>query len=113
MSEPSHGAFAVLAALPSRPILGPAIHGHYAHLPGMTVGEVLLDAGTDVPMHTHPHDQVTYVIEGRFEFTVGGETTILEPGTVALIPGGTTHGGKTLSACRVIDVFAPARADYR
>ena len=79
----------------------------------MTIGEVHLDANTVVPMHSHPHAQTTYVMEGRFEFTVGNETTILEAGMVALIPGEAVHGGRTLTACRVIDVFSPARDDYR
>ncbi|MDB4875543.1 MAG: cupin [Gemmatimonadetes bacterium] len=105
--------FTKLTSLPQRAILDGSIRGHYAHLAGVTVGEVHLDAGTNVPMHTHPHEQVTYVIDGRFEFTVGDETTVLEAGMVALIPGGALHGGKTLTACRVIDVFSPARDDYR
>ena len=79
----------------------------------MTIGEVELAPGVALPMHHHPHEQVTYVIYGRFEFTVGEETTILEPGMVALIPGGVAHGGKTLTACRVIDLFSPVREDYR
>jgi quercetin dioxygenase-like cupin family protein len=79
----------------------------------MTIGEVHLDANAVVPMHEHPHEQFTYVMEGRFQFTVGGETTILEPGMVALIPGGVPHRGTTLTACRVIDVFSPVREDYR
>jgi hypothetical protein len=32
---------------------------------------------------------------------------------VPLIPGGVTHGGTTLTACKVIDVFSPIREDYR
>ncbi|MBI2518413.1 MAG: cupin domain-containing protein [Opitutae bacterium] len=79
----------------------------------MTFGEVELDADTDLPMHSHPHEQVTYVLSGRFQFTVGDQTTVLEPGMAALIPGGVQHGGRTLTACRVIDVFAPVREDYR
>jgi unsaturated pyranuronate lyase len=105
--------FPKLTSLPTREILGGAIRGQYAHLPTMTIGEVLLDASTIVPMHSHPHEQVTYVIDGRFEFTVGNETTVLEPGMAALIPSGATHGGKTITSCRVIDVFSPARDDYR
>jgi quercetin dioxygenase-like cupin family protein len=105
--------FPRMMSIPAREILNGGIHGHYAHLSRMTLGEVLLDADTVVPMHDHPHEQITYVIEGRFEFTVGAETTILTPGTAALIPSGVTHGGKTLTACRVIDAFAPARDDYR
>lgn len=105
--------FPKLASLPVRAILDGTIRGQYAHLTTLTMGEVHIDADTVVPMHNHPHEQITYVIEGRFEFTVGSETTILEPGMAALIPGGVTHGGKTVTACRVIDVFSPARDDYR
>ena len=105
--------FLVLTELPAREILDGTIRGHYAHLQDLTIGEVKLRANTIVPGHAHPHEQVTYVIEGRFEFTVGDETTILEPGMAALIPGGIMHGGKTLTACRVLDVFSPARDDYR
>ena len=72
-----------------------------------------LQAGVTVPLHEHPHEQVTYVMEGRFQFTVGAETIVLEPGMVALIPGGVMHGGTTLTACRVLDVFSPVREDYR
>jgi quercetin dioxygenase-like cupin family protein len=105
--------FATLASLPAKEIFGGTIRGHYAHLDQLTVGEVELDAGTVVPPHQHPHAQVTYVLAGRFEFTVGGETTVLEPGRAAIIPGGVLHGGKTLTACKVLDVFSPARDDYR
>jgi quercetin dioxygenase-like cupin family protein len=105
--------FPRLTEIPERRILDGNIRGHYAHATSMTIGEVLLEANTVVPMHEHPHEQVTYVIEGRFQFTVGSETTMLEPGMAALIPGGVTHGGTTLTACRVIDVFSPVREDYR
>lgn len=105
--------FATLASLPVKEIFGGSIRGHYAHLTKLTIGEVELNAGTTVPLHQHPHEQMTYVIEGRFEFTVGGQTTVLEPGMAAIIPSGVLHGGKTLTACRVIDVFSPARDDYR
>ena len=105
--------FVKLATLPAKEIFGGTIRGHYAHLDKMTIGEVLLQAGTVVPLHDHPHEQVTYVLEGRFEFTVGDRTTVLEPGVAALIPGGVRHGGRTLTACRVLDVFSPVREDYR
>lgn len=106
-------AFQTLLDIPARSILDGTIRGHYAHLDGMTIGEVHLDANTTVPMHAHPHEQTTYVISGQFEFTIDGETTVLQPGMAALIPGGAMHGGRTITACRVIDVFSPARDDYR
>ncbi len=106
-------SFATLASLPVKAIFNGIIRGHYAHLERMTVGEVELDARTTVPIHQHLHEQMTYVISGRFEFTVGDETTVLEPGMAALIPPNTPHGGVTLTACKVIDIFAPVREDYR
>ena len=106
-------SFITLASLPAKEIFGGAIRGHYAHLDRMTIGEVELAADTALPMHSHPHEQVSYVISGRFEFTVGDKSTILGPGMAALVPGGVPHGGKTLTACRVIDLFSPVREDYR
>ncbi len=102
-----------LASLPAKEIFGGAIRGHYAHLERLTVGEVELAAGTVLPLHQHPHEQVSYVIGGRFEFTVGDETQVLGPGMAALIPAGVSHGGRTLTKCRVIDIFSPVREDYR
>lgn len=106
-------SFVKLASLPAKEIFNGTIRGHYAHLERSTVGEVFLEPNTVVPIHSHPHEQVTYVIEGRFQFTVGAHTTVLEPGMAALIPGDTPHGGTTLTACRVLDVFSPVRDDYR
>ncbi len=113
MPSATMNTFQRLAHLPPREILDGTIRGHYAHGAAMTIGEVSLDADTVVPMHEHPHEQMTYVIEGRFEFTVGTETSVLEPGMVVIIPGGARHGGKTLTTCKVIDVFSPVRDDYR
>jgi quercetin dioxygenase-like cupin family protein len=105
--------FTTIASIIPRQLFGGAIQGRYAHTDGMTLGAVELAPDTDVPMHTHPHEQITYVLEGEFDFTVGSETQLLVPGSVALIPGGVPHGGRTRTFCRVVDVFAPARDDYR
>lgn len=106
-------SFTTLSSQPAKEIFGGSVRGHYAHLDRMTVGEVDLQAGTTIPPHRHPHEQITYVLSGRFEFTVGSKTTVLEPGMAALIPADVEHGGTTLTACRVLDVFAPVREDYR
>ncbi len=105
--------FVTLTSLPVKEIFSGTIRGHYTHLAHLTVGEVELNANVVVPMHSHPHEQVTYVLSGRFEFTIGDQTTVLAPGIAALIPGGVMHGGKTLTACRVLDIFSPVREDYR
>jgi len=91
----------------------PGIKGRYFHSPQMTTGEVTLDAGVAVPMHSHPHDQMTLVLSGRLEFTLGDETREIGPGDTVVIPGGVPHGvPRTHEVCKLIDVFAPARTDY-
>lgn len=106
-------SFVTIASLPAKEIFNGLIRGQYVHAERMTLGEVNLKANTDVPIHQHAHEQITYVMEGRFRFTVGDNTMILEPGMCAVIPAGTPHGGLTLTACRVLDVFVPVRDDYR
>jgi quercetin dioxygenase-like cupin family protein len=37
----------------------------------------------------------------------------LQPGMVFVIPPNVTHSGRGITACRVLDTFAPTRDDYR
>ncbi len=101
-----------LDPLPTREIV-PGFHGRFIHSETMTFSYWEVEQGATLPAHAHPHEQITTVLEGRFEMTVGGETRILEPGAVAVIPGNVSHWGKALTPCRIMDVFQPPRDDYR
>lgn len=59
------------------------------------------------------HEQVSYLIAGRFEFTIGEETRLVEAGSVVTIPANVMHSGLALTDCSVVDVFSPVREDYR
>ena len=91
----------------------PGVRGRYAHSQKMTAGQVTLEANIEVPTHEHPHDQVTLVISGKLEFTLGDETREMGPGDAVVIPGGVRHGVRTTEAFVVLDVFAPVREDFR
>ena len=44
-----------------------------AHDGKMMAVEVNFEQGAIGPMHNHPHEQLTYVLSGEFEFTIGDE----------------------------------------
>ena len=91
----------------------PGYRGKFVHSENMTLGFWEVDQGAALPEHSHPHEQIANVLEGRFELTVNGEPRVLEPGMVAVIPGGVPHSGKALTSCRLMDAFHPAREDYK
>lgn len=80
----------------------------------MLVSVVDLDANTQLPNHSHPHEQAGTVISGSMALTIDGETRHLGPGDTYLIPGGVEHSAYTGELpARVIDIFSPVREDYK
>ena len=91
----------------------PGIQSAMEHSAQSTFGCVTLEAGVIAPMHSHPHEQWTFILEGEMEFTLNEETQMLLPGMGAFIPSNALHGAVAVTACKVIDVFTPVREDYR
>ena len=104
--------FIDFSSLDQRELL-PGFRVHMVHSDAMTFAHWDIDAGSELPEHSHPHEQVCNVLEGEFELTIDGETQIVRPGKVAIIPPNAIHAGKAVTACRVLDVFSPVREDYR
>ena len=91
----------------------PGCKVRFVHSENMTFSYWTVEAGAVLPSHSHPHEQVANMIEGMFEMTIDGETRVLGPGAVAVVPPNAVHSGKAIKQCRVIDVFYPIREDYR
>lgn len=72
---------------------------------------VVLDIGSHLPEHQHPHEQLTYVLHGRLRFMVAGAPQELGAGDSLCIPGGTPHAVDALEDTLVIDTFSPPRED--
>jgi quercetin dioxygenase-like cupin family protein len=88
-------------------------HVRFVHTEKMTFAYWILEQGTEVPLHSHHHEQVVNVIEGEIDLTLDGETRRLVPGQVAVISSNAEHAAKAATACRIIDVFCPVREDYK
>ena len=78
----------------------------------MMAVEVTFEQGAVGAMHTHPHTQITYVLSGRFEATLGDTTRTLEAGDSYLTTPNLPHGVLCLEAGALLDVFTPRREDF-
>lgn len=74
--------------------------------------EYTIVAGAVVPMHQHPHEQITHVLSGSLEFEVEGEKRTIATGDVLVIPGDVPHGGVALEPSMTLEAFAPPREDF-
>lgn len=101
-----------IGSLPVREIF-PGFRARIVHTARTSQSWIEVDAGARFPEHQHPHEQIVNVLEGELEVTAGGVTHRLTPGQVLVIPGDVPHSGRAITACRVLDVFAPTREDYR
>ena len=82
-------------------------HGEY-----MMAVEVSFDAGSVGAMHTHPHVQISYVLEGRFEAEIGGEKRVISVGDTYYTLPDVPHGVICLEKGRLLDVFTPEREEF-
>lgn len=63
--------------------------------------------------HTHPHEQMTLVVQGKVKFTISGEEHILKAGDVIHFPPHNRHGATMLDEeVILIDIFSPIREDF-
>ena len=66
---------------------------------------VELAPGTTAPRHSHPGEEVIYVLEGTWEYTVEGKPpVILEAGDVLFIPAGAIHSARNVGTGRAAEL---------
>jgi quercetin dioxygenase-like cupin family protein len=80
----------------------------------MMLSMVDIDPHATVAEHSHPHEQVGIVMEGRAIFYIGDEEKILAKGDMYRIPGHVKHRVVALDEpVKALDIFTPIREDYR
>jgi quercetin dioxygenase-like cupin family protein len=75
---------------------------HDLSVPGREVVQTIveLDPGVTSSRHTHPGEEIVYVLEGApLEYEVEGRPTVrLMPGDVLFIPAGAIHSAKNVGS---------------
>jgi len=83
-----------------------------AHGGSMMAVEVSFETGAIGPMHHHVHEQLTYVLSGRFRFTIGDETHDVGAGDTLYKKPDIVHGCICLEKGVLLDTFTPQRQDF-
>ena len=86
-----------------------------AHSSLVTNGEhlqllwVKFEPGGNYPIHSHPHEQISVMLQGRMRLTVGDEVGEIGPGDMWYAPANVPHGGELLGGDPVVfvDIYAP------
>ena len=63
-------------------------------------------------VHSHPHDQVVYIVRGHLRVSCQGKTFEIRSGDSFVVRGGVEHGASAVEDSVVVDVFTPCREDY-
>ena len=74
--------------------------------------EVYFEKGAVGEIHSHPHEQITYVLEGEFEFIIDGEKQIVKAGDSMFKESDVPHGAICLKEGKLLDVFTPYRENF-
>ena len=92
--------------------LAPGIQRRFLTASRLTIARFSLKKDAVVPLHSHDHEQVSYVVTGALRFNVAGEDITVRAGEALQIPSWAEHRVDVLEDTEVIDVFAPVRQDW-
>jgi quercetin dioxygenase-like cupin family protein len=107
MKTPLMVAFAVLIAAGGVSLVARAqqagtkrtdLQRHDLSAPGREVIQVRVDfdPGYVAPMHTHPGEEIIYILEGTLEYEIGGKVVRVRTGDVLFVPAGTPHTARNI-----------------
>lgn len=71
-----------------------------------------LDAGSRMPEHRHPQEQIVHILEGRMRLIVAGVPRELRGGESFYLASNVPHGVETIEDTMVLDTFSPPRDEY-
>lgn len=80
---------------------------------GLMLVEFTFEAGVTSWLHSHPHEQVGYVVSGEVDFNMEGYAPVrLKAGGSYYVPPNVKHNITTYAPTVLIDVFTPIRQDF-
>ena len=94
------GVAAAAAPPPARPAgtTRTDLQRHDLSVSGREAVQLRVDfaAGASFPRHTHPGEEIIYVLEGTLEYEVAGKPVVLKAGDVLFVPYGVVHAARNV-----------------
>ncbi len=79
----------------------------------MMLVQFTFPAGVTAPLHSHPHEQIGYVISGSLDLLMDGHTPrVLTAGMSYYVAPNVRHGIVTHEPTVLLDCFTPIREDF-
>jgi quercetin dioxygenase-like cupin family protein len=72
----------------------------------------LMEPGWQGTRHSHPHEQMVYIIRGHLHIVCGESEFDVLAGDSFIVPGGMEHQASAFEESEVLDIFTPFREDY-
>jgi quercetin dioxygenase-like cupin family protein len=92
--------------------LAPGCMSHLVAGEQAVISFLTMPANAYFPVHQHEAEQIMIMLDGYLDEIIDGKLYRVEKGDVIILPSNIPHGGYIRDVdCRVIDIFAPARAD--
>jgi quercetin dioxygenase-like cupin family protein len=98
----SHGALAQQAGIKRTDL-----QRHDLSVPGREAIQVRVEfaPGAGFPKHTHPGEEIIYVLEGTLEYEIEGKPPVaLKAGDVLFIPAGTVHAARNIGSVNAAEL---------
>jgi quercetin dioxygenase-like cupin family protein len=95
------GGFLFVAQAQQAGVKRTDLQRHDLSIAGREVVQARVDIapGVTAARHSHPGEEIVYVIEGTFEYRIDGQSPVtLTPGQVLFIPAGAIHAAKNVGS---------------
>jgi quercetin dioxygenase-like cupin family protein len=83
-----------------------------SYSPGMMLVRHRMKKGWVGAKHSHPHEQLVYIVSGHLTFQYPGGVLEATAGDSFLVPGDVEHQASAKEDSEVLDIFTPYREDY-
>jgi len=80
---------------------------HDLSIPGREVIQALVEVGPGqlAPRHSHPGEEIIYVVEGVFEYQLDGQPPkTVKAGEVLFVPAGVVHAARNIGSGKAVEL---------